>query len=148
MFGVYDGHGVRFEYPADWEVDEDEGEGRTTVTVQSPSGLAFAMVTLDEDRPAPTEMIDEAVSAMRAEYPTVEVEPAMEEIGGHRATGHDLEFFSLDMINACAIRGFRTPRRTILIFGQWSAEEAGDEEPEELVRALRASFEETDAEGE
>src|SRR5207302_3445412 len=46
--------------------------------------------------------------------------PALETINGHRAVGHDVEFISLDMTNSCTIRCFRTPRRTVLLFGQWS----------------------------
>lgn len=145
MMGIYDDHGIRFEYPADWAVEETEEGARTTVTVQSAAGPAFVMVTTDEDRPAPAEMADEALAAMREEYPSVEITPAIEEIDGHPAVGHDLEFFSLDMVNACIIRCFRTPRRTILVFGQWSEADDGDDEPEMILRAIRATLEETDS---
>jgi hypothetical protein len=143
MHGVYQDRGVRFEYPPEWEVDVTDDGTRTTVALQSPDGLAFALVTLDEDRPAPAELADEALEAMREEYPGLESVPALETIDGHRAVGHDLEFFSLDMVNACAIRCYRTDRRTVLVFGQWS-ELIGDE-PEALIRAVRHSLEETDA---
>ena len=71
----------------------------------------------------------------------------MDEIGGHRAEGFDLEFFSVDMLNACAIRAFRTPLRTVLVFGQWSAADVDEEEPEESVRGVMRSLEETEGEG-
>lgn len=145
MIGIFDDHGIRFEYPMDWELDvTDDGE-RATVAVQSPSGLAFAMVTIDEDRPAPAELADEALAAMRAEYPTLDAVPALETIDGHKAIGHDVEFISLDVPNACAIRCYRTPRRTVLVFAQWSDLDAEDEEPGACALALRRSLEETDA---
>ena len=83
----------------------------TTVALQSPGGLAFALVTTDDSRPAPAEVADEALTAMREEYPNLDATPALETINGHNAVGHDVEFISLDMTNTCAIRCFRTPRR-------------------------------------
>src|SRR5436305_1351379 len=139
----FDDHGIRFEYPADWELEVTDDGPRTTVAVQSPGGLAFALVTLDDSRPAPAELADEALVAMREEYPNLDATPALETIDGHRAVGHDLEFFSLDLLNSCEIRSYRTERRTVLVFGQWSDLE-GDES-EALLRALRGSLEETDA---
>ena len=67
-------------------------------------------------------------------------------IHGHHAVGHDVEFISLDMTNSCTIRCFRTPRRTVLVFGQWSDLDANDD-AEDAVHAVRRSLEETDAEG-
>jgi hypothetical protein len=111
--------------------------------VQSPGGLAFALVTVDEDRPAPAELVDEALAALKDEYPTLDAVPALETIDGHKAVGHDVEFFSLDMNNACVIRALRTPRRTVFLLAQWSDLEG--EEAEDALKAFRRSFEETDA---
>src|SRR4051812_42397464 len=112
---LFDDFGIRFRYPADWELEVTDEGTLTTVSVQSPGGLAFALVTVDDSRPDPAEMADQALSAMREEYPTLDAAPALEPINGHRAVGHDVEFISLDMTNACAIRCFRTPRRSVLI---------------------------------
>ncbi|MBX6315122.1 MAG: hypothetical protein IRY99_19765 [Isosphaeraceae bacterium] len=144
MFGIYQDHGIRFEYPPDWEVEVDDDGPRTTVSLHAPGGLAFAMVTIDDDRPAPADLADEALEAMREEYPGLDAAPALETIDGHRAVGHDVEFFSLDLVNACAIRCFRTPRRTVLVFGQWAEIDGG--EGEAALRAVRGSIEETDEE--
>ena len=143
MIGIYDDRGIRFEYPWDWELEVSDDGPRTTVSLQSPGGLAFALVTVDDTRPAPAEVADEALAAMRDEYPGLDAAPALETIDGHRAIGHDLDFISLDVPNTCAIRCFRTPRRTVLVFGQWS--DLDGEEPEALIRAVRRSLEETDA---
>lgn len=138
---TFDDHGIRFEYPSDWEVEVNDDGPITTVSLQSPGGLAFALVTMDDSRPSPAEIADEALSAMREEYPGLDAVPALETIGGHRAVGHDVEFISLDMTNTCAIRCFRTPRRTILVFGQWSDLEAEESGP--LIQSVRLSLEET-----
>ncbi|MBV8382786.1 MAG: hypothetical protein JO355_04560 [Planctomycetaceae bacterium] len=143
MTGIYEDHGIRFEYPGEWELEVTDDGPVTTVALQSPGGLAFALVTTDDSRPAPAEVADEALSAMREEYPNLDATPTLETINGHNAVGHDVEFISLDMTNTCAIRCFRTPRRTVLVFGQWSDL---DEDSEDLIRDVRQSLEETDGE--
>ena len=144
MSGIYDDHGIRFEYPDDWELDVTEDGPRVTVTVQSPSGLAFALVTVDDDRPEPSDLTDEALAALKDEYPTLEAFPALETIDGHKAIGHDVEFLSLDLNNASVLRAFRTPRRTLFFLAQWSDDLEG-EDAEIAFRTLRRSLEETDA---
>ncbi|GAC1471695.1 MAG: hypothetical protein NVSMB9_18140 [Isosphaeraceae bacterium] len=143
MTETYDDNGVRFEYPDDWQIEvSDEGE-IITVAVNAPDGLAFALVTTDDSRPAPAMVADKALEAMREEYPSLDATPALETINGHRAVGHDIEFLSLDLTNGCAIRSFRTPRRTVLLFNQWSDIE--DEQITGSLAAIRLSVTETDA---
>jgi hypothetical protein len=143
MSELFDDHGIRFEYPEDWDVKVTDDGAVMTISLQAPSGLAFALVRTDDDCPPPAELAEEALAALRAEYENLDAAPARETIGGHRAVGHDIEFISLDMTNACTIRCFRTPRRTVLVYGQWSDLE--DEDAEGHIRRMRRSFEETEA---
>lgn len=143
MLGTYDDRGIRFEYPGDWEVDVVDDGPRTAVTVQSPAGPAFAMVSVDDSRPDPVDLADEALAALRDEYPGLDAVPARETIDGHDAAGYDVEFFSLDMTNTCVLRSFQTPRRTVFLMAQWSDLE-GDE-ADDALRAVRRSIEETDS---
>lgn len=139
----YDGHGVRFEYPENWECEVTEEGSVTTVAIHSTDGPAFALVTLDKSLPDPDEVVGQAVEVMREEYPSLETTPAADSLAGHSAAGVDVEFFSLDVANSCAIRCVSTDRRTILVFGQWSDVEG--EEPSDVVAAVRRSLRETDA---
>jgi len=143
MSRIYDDRGIRFEYPGDWELEVSDDGPRMTASVQSPSGLAFAMVTVDDEGPAPSELVDEALAALRDEYPTLDAGPAMEKIAGERAVGHDVEFVSLDLSNSCVLRSFRTPRRTVFLLAQWSDLEG--EDGEDALKDLRRSLKETDA---
>jgi hypothetical protein len=145
MTEIYADRGIRFEYPGDWELDVTDDGPLTTVTVQAPGGLAFAFVTVDDSCPAPAEVADQALEALREDYPTLDAAPALETLNGHRAVGHDVEFICLDMTNSCTIRCFRTPRRTVLLFGQWS--DLGSNDSESTLVAVRRSFEETDDNG-
>jgi hypothetical protein len=142
MSKTFEHDGVRFEYPSGWELEEDDHSKGMTVAVQDPGGLGFAVITTDESCPDPAFMADEVLETMRKEYPDLDAAPAMETINDHCATGHDLEFFSLDLTNGATIRCFRTPSRTVLAFGQWS--DAGEADLPELIRGIFQSIEETE----
>jgi hypothetical protein len=134
---VYEDHGLRFEYPSGWDLEVSEQDEVTTVAVQAPGeGLAFALVTTDSTRPDPEAVADEALEAMREEYPGLDSNPAIETINEHCTTGHDIEFMALDLTNAARIRCFRTPRRTVLIFGQWS--DLGEEFADDVLNVFQS----------
>ena len=139
---TFENHGVRFDYPSSWELEENDHGGVMTVAVQDPGGLGFALITTDESCPDPADVADAALEAMREEYPELDASPAMETINDHCATGHDVEFFALDMTNGASIRCFRTPNRTVLAFGQWS--DVGEANLPDLIRDVFQSIEETD----
>jgi hypothetical protein len=139
----WDDHGVRFDYPAGWELDANADIPRVSITLQASQEPAFALLTFDTEAPDPRELVDEALAAMTAEYPSLDMKPVEEPIDGHPAVGYDLEFLSLDMTSFCLIRGFRTPRRTVLLFAQWS-ELDGDTIATQF-RELVSSLQETDA---
>jgi hypothetical protein len=140
MLGIYQDFGIRFEYPPDWEIEVTEDGPRTTIAIHAPTGLAFAMVTLDTDCPEPAELADEALEAMKEEYPGLDVREEADSLAGYDALGYDLEFFSLDLASACAIRCYRSERQTALFFAQWT--ELDGEEPEAVLSAVRRSLEE------
>lgn len=142
MLGVFENHGVRFRYPLDWDLQSNPDGSRTTVELFS-QGSAFAMVSIDEGRPEPQEMVDEALAAMRQEYPELESQPMRLRMGGHLAVGYDIEFFSLDLVVSCMIRCFRTSKRTIMLFGQWPDDE---EEDGSDIASLMKSLEEAETE--
>jgi hypothetical protein len=139
---IYEDHGVRFEYPSDWEVEVTDDGLEVTVAVQEPSGLAFVLVTTDESCPDPADVSEAALAAMREEYPDLDTVPVLETIGEHGVAGHDVEFFALDIANAASIRSFSTPRRTVLFFGQWT--ELGENNLADVVRYMFSSLEETE----
>ncbi len=137
---TFEDHGVHFEYPSDWALEVSEDGSVTTVEVQAPSGLAFAWIRTDESCPDPADVADEVLEAMRTEYPDLDAAEAPEPLYDHVVTGYDVEFFSLDVTNGATIRCFRTPRRTVLVFGQWS--DLGEENLPDLVRGVFRSVEE------
>ena len=142
MTGLFDDHGITFQYPTNWELNVTDAGTVTVVGLSAPKGPAFAIITIDVTKPNPAEIADLAFEAMREEYPDLDSTPALETIGGQHAVGYDIEFFTLDMTNACQIRCFRTPRRTVLVFVQWSDIE--EDEAGLVLAAIRTSITETD----
>ncbi len=137
---VYKDHGVRFEYPSDWELEVAEEGSEATIAIQEPGGLAFTLVTTDKSCPDPEDVAAAALEAMREEYPDLDAELTLETLGEHDTTGYDVEFFALDIANAATIRCFHTPRRTVLIFGQWT--ELGNNNLSDLIRGVFTSLQE------
>lgn len=139
---IWDDFGIRFEYPMDWDLDVAEDGPRVSISLQATEAPAFAMIAIDEEGPDPQALADEALTAMRDEYPDLDAITIAEPIDDQPAVGYDLEFLSLDMASSCLIRGFRTPRRSVLVFAQWT--DLDDDQVAVQVRALLRSLEETD----
>lgn len=139
---TYDDEELRFEHPGDWELEATDEEGVRTIAAHGPDGLAFIIITIDPTRPDPAEAANEALEAMREEYPELDSTPILESINDHAATGHDIEFMVLDATNSAMIRCFRTPSRTFLIFGQWS--DLGPDDLGDAVRDIIGSIDENE----
>ena len=142
MLGRFDDFGVRFCHPIDWSVEVEPDDDLTNITLGAPDGLAFAIIRLDSSRPDPAEVLAEAAEILRADYPTLHLRRVDETIGGQPATGFDADFFQFDVANCSVLRCFRTDRRTVFFLGQWS--ELEDEDPGEVLLAIRRSIEEID----
>lgn len=137
---TYDHHGVKFLYPDNWQLDRQETEEGWTLAVQSP-GTAFLLISCYQDRPETKAVLEITLTALRQEYSDLEAEPTRERIANHQAEGFDIDFLSLDTVNTCAIRSFRTRSCTYLILSQSSGL---DEVSIPLVlQAIRVSLEVT-----
>lgn len=129
--------GLSFSYPDDWRLEREETGNGWTVTVQSP-GAAFATISLDRDLPDPRQMVQEALQTLKADYPALEADAALETVAGEMAIGHDIEFFSLDMLTTCRTRSFFGLAGTVFVLCQSSGVDAEDYEP--ALRGLVASM--------
>jgi hypothetical protein len=118
--GVYEDHGVRFEYPLEWTLEVTEDGPLTTIDMQHPDGVAFLLVSADLSCPDPGEVADSVLETMREEYPELDADPTEEIRDDRLISGYDVQFFALDLSNTAQIRCFRTLNRTLLVFGQWT----------------------------
>ena len=123
MIAHYEKSGIRFAYPENWSiVDEQLDEWPQVVSVQSPKGGYWDLKVF----PAgidPNRISDEALDAMRQEYADLESEPITEEIFGVTAVGYNLDFFCMDLLVTSRIRSFDVGTRTLLLICQAESRE-------------------------
>ena len=117
MAAKFSRQGISFSYPENWTEEFEENESGWTVSIQSP-GTAFLSMTLDESMLPMGEVADAALEVMKAEYPKLESEPVCSTLADRPAVGHDIEFFSLDLINSCKIHAVATGFGTLVVLTQ------------------------------
>jgi hypothetical protein len=142
MAAVYEDDGIRFRFPENWRLEQDEAGGGTTISVMSPD-TAFWSLTVHEASVAPEAAAQAALVALREEYATLDAEHVSEPFGRWQAVGHDVHFLCLDLTNSCWIRAFQTPRHTLLVLYQANDLELETSEP--VLRAIGQSLEVLDA---
>lgn len=138
MPAVYQSGGLRFLYPDNWILgDEDAHALPRTITVSAPSG-AFWSVDIHPFSVDPEELLEQVVAAMRAEYADLEVESAEETIGEQASLGHDLLFSCLDFIVRSQLRALRFGHATYLL--TYQAEDRDFTALDRVFRAITTSL--------
>jgi hypothetical protein len=135
--GIFDNDEIAFQYPENWPLDRQVTEEGWTVSVQSP-GTAFLLLSSYTERPAVEEVLKTTLAALQQDYPELESEEVSEKLAGHTSKGFDVNFFSLDTVNSCTIRAFRTSSATYLILAQSSSFDS--ETHVAVLKAIRASL--------
>ncbi|HTU93355.1 MAG TPA: hypothetical protein VMF69_24960 [Gemmataceae bacterium] len=133
----YQSDGVSFDYPDDWQLDREESADGWTVLLQSPS-TAFLTLTCDRSGAGTEEIAAAALDALKDEYPTLEVQPKVDNLAEQMAVGHDIQFFSLDLTNTCWTRSIYSADGVILLLCQCNDLELEKYEP--TLRAICASL--------
>jgi hypothetical protein len=138
MPAVFDKLGIRFLYPENWTLDEQEAmAGENAVTIYSPEG-AFWSVMLHPRAVDPHELTLAALDAMKAEFTDFEAEPAHETIEGIELAGFDMNFYCLDLTNTALVRGCRLSDATCVILYQAEDRDFATIEP--VFRAITISL--------
>jgi hypothetical protein len=137
MAAEFDERGIQFQYPENWQLEEEEIENGWTVTLQSPD-TAFWMLCVREDRPLPVDLLEKTLADLRESYPELESEPVNSTLAGHKAQGHNIRFFSFDLTNTCWTRSFESGQGTVLVLYQFNDLEA--ENYDSVLRAICASL--------
>jgi hypothetical protein len=138
MVAVFDGEGIRFKYPENWQLTREDSEGGWAVSVQSPE-TAFLMISVRADMPTTDEVAETALEALRESYPDLEADESVDSVAGQPALGHNIRFFSLDLTNTGWTRCFYSPNGTVLVL--WQVNDLELETNEPILRAICASLE-------
>lgn len=135
---LYEKGGLRFAYPENWTVDDDDqGNADVAVTVHSPQ-TAFWTVMWYHDPRDVRKLADCVLAALRSEYPQLEVDEIPASSMGEVVCGYDLTFSCFDLMNTATIRAFQQSGETFLILSQAEDRELPAVEP--VFRAMTASL--------
>ncbi|MCE9553320.1 MAG: hypothetical protein K8T91_08070 [Planctomycetes bacterium] len=126
--------GIRFEYPENWILDEEEArDTRNAATVYAPSGAFWSVNLQPADDGEPQALIDSVLETLRQEYPDIDEEPVRETVEDWDMIGYEANFYCLDLTNTAQIRAVPSPFGTFVIVAQ-----AEDREYERLGPVFRA----------
>jgi hypothetical protein len=138
MPAIYENFGVRFLYPENWSVIDEEDDGfPQTVTVQSPQTSFWSLHVYPPDSELKP-IVKELIAAIQEEFRDIEVLPTKEMFGETSTTGVDLAFFYLDLLVEAKIRCLRTPSSTLVWLYQ--AESREFETTEAVCQAITISM--------
>lgn len=137
MIRTFERSGVRFQYPGNWTLETEETGLGWVATLTSPD-TALLVATLRPEAESPATLADEALTALRAEYKELDVEPAVESIAGRPAVGHDVDFLTLDTAVVCRLRAVEAPAGPLLLLSQCSEYDRVRLDP--VLRAVVASL--------
>lgn len=133
MPATYDKSEVRFLYPDNWSLSEDQEEQwPQAISVQSPSS-AFWSLHVYPSRQDSGILAKEALRGLSEAYEEVESEEVFEKIGPAEATGYNAEFFYLDFVVRAEVRSFAVAGRSFVVLCQ-----AESREFEEMAKVFRA----------
>jgi hypothetical protein len=138
MEKIYSAHGIRFAYPADWELSEEVDERDVVVSVASPE-TSFWTVSLLAGRPDPARVIREVLETFRGEYAELDEYPAQAAFRGIDCEARDLQFLQYELINSAYLRAFSAGSRTLLILYQGMDRELVEARP--VLEKISASLE-------
>ena len=138
MPAVYQDIGLKFLYPENWSIIEEETyEWPRSVTIQSPGGAFWAVHVYpplsDEEA-----LMQEVIASIRSEFNEMEILEAEETISDCPTHGYDMAFFYLDLLVEAHVRSLQTPSATLIWLVQ--AENKDYEENELVFQAMTKSM--------
>lgn len=138
MPAVYENFGVRFLYPENWTITDEEIEDwPRMVTLQSPE-TSFLTLYIYPPLHQPRQVVDEIIGTISGEYGELEVLPAKETIGDALTRGVDIAFFYLDLLVEAKIRSVKTP--SALLVWHYQAESREFDKMEPVFQAMATSL--------
>jgi hypothetical protein len=118
MTATYDNLGVRFLYPENWAItDENSQQWPRTVTIQDPTG-AFLSLSIHPPPIDVDETADAVLAAMREDYEEIEVSRCTDQFGPIEASGYEMQFYCADMVVEARLLLFKAGVRTFVVLYQ------------------------------
>ena len=138
MAATFDNLGLDFLYPENWTIlEQSQGEMYSaSVVLQSP-GTACWTVHRYPSTCSQQQLMEELVAAMRREYPELEEELYLQQLGGQELKGVRLYFYYLDLLVSWCLMPI-TMEGQVFLF-EFQAEDKEFEEMEAVFLAISTS---------
>ncbi|MGV3485285.1 MAG: hypothetical protein ACO1RT_12770 [Planctomycetaceae bacterium] len=128
MPSTFDDFGIHFLYPDNWLVQSRESDDDSdSVTLEMPNG-GFFSVTKHHGQPPIDEVLESIASAMRSEYPDVEVEP-LDDDSDDESDAIEFRFYYLDLLIVARITAMVLRGHTIVVQVQAESRDFDTGEP-------------------
>ncbi len=114
--------GLKFTYPADWAIAEEESEDWPR-SVSFQVGGGYWMVYLYPPQSDRLPLLQEALQTFLSEYKDAETNEVEELISDCLVDGYDVSFFCLDFLVEARIRALEAPSGTLLWMCQAEADD-------------------------
>ena len=138
MTAKYERDGLTFQYPENWQLDEDPLQGfPRSISVTAKSG-AFWCATVYDQGTAIDELTKQYVRTLEQEYEDLEQEPLELELAEETVCGLDLQFYCLDFLVRSRVFGLAVGERVVLL--EWQAEDREFDQMEPVFRAISFSL--------
>ncbi len=129
--------GISFQYPANWEPEEETREDGWTLTLYS-SGTTFLTVHFDTSMPTLEQVVDTTLSLLQEEHKDLECKERIGSFARQMSFGLDIHFFSFDLPCSCWVRSVFGIDGTFLILWQSSDEDLEENGPtlEAIIQSM------------
>ncbi|MFV2066053.1 MAG: hypothetical protein ACC645_03670 [Pirellulales bacterium] len=138
MTACYGKAGLRFLYPENWKIAEEQiTDMPLSLTVESPGGGFWVIMVYDAEID-PALLVEQVVDSMCDEYEGMEISPIAHQFGDAEAEGFDMLFYCLDFVVHSRVLAVRALEKSMLTM--WQAEDREFESLEPVFRAMTTSL--------
>ena len=138
MTACYERSGIRFLYPENWEITEEQLlDDPKSVTVQSPASGFWSLMVYDLET-EPQTLVEQVLESMRGEYEGLECSVIRDRFADVDSLGYEMCFYCLDFIVDARALAARARGKTLLLI--WQAEDREFEQLEPVFRAMTISL--------
>lgn len=114
----YSGHGVQFDYPSDWQLQEEPTDSGGVMLMVAADDSCFWTLRVMPDRPAPDSVVESCVTGFREEYGEIDISDPDARLAEMPCAARDVEFSCFELLNTAVLRSVRCTDFTLLVWWQ------------------------------
>ena len=138
MPAKYDRDSLTFQYPENWELDEDPPNGiPRSISVTAQTGAFWCATVYSGETPL-QDLTQQYLQTLEKEYEDLEQEPVEVAFPSETIPGTDLYFYCLDFLVRSRVLALSVGSRSVLL--TWQAEDREFEQVEPVFQAISFSL--------